>query len=62
MHGDSLFHDFIICGPLLVSTVQLIVISRILRNFGCSCTTLCYIESRQYFLPYRQDGWMYYTV
>jgi len=36
--------------------VELIVISRILRNFGYSCITLCHVDSRKYFSPYLSDG------
>jgi len=36
--------------------VKVIVISRILRNFGYSCISLCHIDSRKYFSSYLQDG------
>jgi len=36
--------------------MELTVMSRILRNFGNSCVTLCHIDSRKYFSPYLQDG------
>ena len=40
----------------LVIAVELIVLSRILQNFGYSCITLCHTDSRKYFSPYLQNG------
>jgi len=47
-------HNF--SGPIILLLnyycVQLIVISRIVRNVGHSCLRLCHIEGRKYFPPY----------